>query len=227
MFFSLPASILNHDRGVNARGEMEMGHVIAVAGPIGGGKTSLVKALARVLKDASILFYDNYEQSSKGSVDEMIRWMRDGANIDNLDIARLAGDLSKLKSGQAIIDPLTLAEIPPNKLIILEMPLGREHKSAAPYIDLLIWIDTPPDIALARKIKEFTGHFLIEHRDAAGRDFVVWLHQYLDNYLRAIRDLLQIQRERVAPNADIILDGRCDLETMLKQALREISARMP
>jgi uridine kinase len=118
-------------------------------------------------------------------------------------------------------------EIPPKKFIILEMPLGREHKSAAPYIDLLIWIDTPLDIALARKIKEITNHFLKERREADGRDFVAWLHQYLDNYLRAVRELLQMQKERVGRNADIILDGRYDFETMLGQAVREIAARIP
>ena len=136
-----------------------MGYVIAVAGTIGAGKTSLVKALAQAFNDASVLFYDNYEQSSKGSVDEMIRWMRDGADINDLDITRFAADLSKLKSGEVATDPLTLVEIPPKKYIFIEMPLRKEHKSAAPYIDLLIWIDTPPDIALARKIKEFTGFF--------------------------------------------------------------------
>jgi hypothetical protein len=107
------------------------------------------------------------------------------------------------------------------------MPLGREHKSAAPYIDLLIWIDTPPDIALARKLKEFTGHFLTQKREVDGRGFVSWLHQYLDNYLQAIGELLQIQKERVAKNADIILDGRCDFTTMVQQAVSEISRRLP
>lgn len=206
---------------------MERVHVIAVAGPIGGGKTSLVLALAHVLNDASILFYDNYEQTSKGSIDDIVRWMRDGADINHLDITRLADDLSKLKNGESVHDPLTQVEIPPKKFIILEMPLGREHKSAAPYIDLLIWIDTPLDIALARKIKEITNHFLKERREADGRDFVAWLHQYLDNYLRAVRELLQMQKERVGRNADIILDGRYDFETMLGQAVREIAARIP
>ncbi len=204
-----------------------MGYVIAIAGPIGGGKTSLVLALAQALDDASILFYDNYEQSSKGSVEEMIRWMKDGADLSNLDITRLVADLSKLKCGQTVTDPLTLAEIAPAKFLILEMPLGREHKSATPYIDLLIWIDTPPDIALARKLKEFTSHFLAQPREVDGRGFVFWLHQYLDNYLRAVRELLQIQKERVSRNADIILDGRCDFAAMVQQAVQEISQRLP
>jgi uridine kinase len=204
-----------------------MSHVIAVAGPIGGGKTSLVKALAQRLQDASIVFYDNYEQSSRSSVEEMIRWMRDGADIDDLDLTRLADDLAALKRGEPAIDPMTKREILPGKYIIFEMPLGKEHRRTAPSIDLLIWIDTPPDIALARKIREFTGFFLTERRDPGGRDFVAWLDQYLDNYLRAVRELLQIQRERVSVHADIVLDGSRDFEAMVEQALRMISQRIP
>jgi energy-coupling factor transporter ATP-binding protein EcfA2 len=204
-----------------------MSHVIAVAGPIGGGKTSLVKALAGILPDASLLFYDNYESASQGSLDAMIRWMRDGADIDSLDIGRLAADLARLKAGQAVTDPVTKQEVRPGKFIILEMPLGREHKLAAPHIDLLIWIDTPLEIALARKMREITGFFLTGNPQADGRDFVAWLHRYLDDYLRAVRDLLTLQRERVSVHADIVLDGRDAFDEMVAQAVRLIALKLP
>ena len=139
-----------------------------------------------------------------------------GKGLDLVCSFGKCADLSKLKCRQTVIDPLTCAEIAPAKFIILEMPLGREHKSAAPYIDLLIWIDTPPDIALARKLKEFTGHFFTQQREVDSRGFISWLHQYLDNYLRAIQELLQIQKERVAKTpisswtADVILRLWCN-----------------
>ena len=204
-----------------------MSHVIAVAGPIGGGKTSLVRALAGTLPDASLLFYDNYETASQGSLDAMIRWMRDGADIDSLDIGRLAADLDRLKGGQAVTDPVTKREVRPGQFIVLEMPLGREHKLAAPHIDLLIWIDTPLEIALARKIREITGFFLTGHPQADSRDFVAWLHRYLDYYLRAVRDLLTIQRERVSAHADIVLDGRDAFDELVAQAVRLIALKLP
>ena len=37
-----------------------MSYIVAVAAPVGGGKTSLVKAIAEQIGDASTLHYDDY-----------------------------------------------------------------------------------------------------------------------------------------------------------------------
>jgi len=46
-----------------------------------------------------------------------------------------------------------------------------------------------------------------------------WLDEWLANYLRFIRNLLHMQRDRVRPQADLVLDGEQSLETMIEQAL--------
>lgn len=204
-----------------------MRYVIAVAAGIGAGKTSLVKAIADRLTDATTFHYDSYEKATEMPVQAMVRWMRDGADADSLLIPNLAEDLEKLKRGETVVDPSTNREIRPGKYIIFEMPLGKEHRKTAAHIDLLIWVETPLDVALARKIKEFTSTFLTGHERKDHRAFIVWLDRYLDHYLEFTRQILKIQKERVSPTADIILDGQCDLETLAQRATEAILLRIP
>ena len=197
-----------------------MAHIIAVASIIGGGKTSFVKAIAERLKDATTIHYDHYERATEESANSLIKWMRNGADFNDFVIPGLPEDLEKLKRGGSVKDPLTGIEIRSDKYIIFEMPLGKEHKLTAAYIDMLIWIEIPFDIALARKIKEFTRDCLkgqVDHRKR-----IIWLDGYLDNYLGIVRKILQIQEERVSINADIIINGENDLETMVQEATDQI-----
>ena len=204
-----------------------MRYVIAVAAPIGGGKTTLAGAIANKLKDATIINYDHYEKTTREPVDNLIQWMENGANFNDFIVPKLSFDLDKLKRGEPVIDPFTNMEITSNKYIVFEMPLGKEHKDTAGYIDLLIWIEIPLDIALARKVKEFTDIFLKKHNQERHKDGVIWLNKYIDNYLKVVRDVLQIQKKKVSVNADIIIDGQSDFETMVQHATEEILNKIP
>lgn len=199
-----------------------MRYVIAVAAPVGGGKTSFVKALADRLKDATAIYFDHYEKATGKPVHHLVQWMQNGADFNDFIVPDLSRDLGQLKQGKSVVDPLTKKEIPSKKFIVFEMPLGKEHKDTAKHIDRLIWIDVPLDIALARKIKEFTGDFLTTHKPETHKDCMIWLHNYLANYLNVVRDVLRIQEERVRASADIVIDGRTDFETMIQRATEEI-----
>ena len=48
----------------------DMNYVIAVAAPVGGGKTSYVREIARILEDASIVYYDHYENLTEKPVEQ-------------------------------------------------------------------------------------------------------------------------------------------------------------
>jgi uridine kinase len=204
-----------------------MSYVVAVAAPIGGGKTSVVRAVAHELGDATTIHYDCYEKATAKPVQDLKRWIENGADINEFRVPELSRDLEILKRGTSVMEPMTGREIAPRKYIVFEMPLGKEHRDTAVYIDLLIWIDLPLDIALARKLKEFTRDFLTEYGPEKHKDCLVWLDNYLENYLAVVRDALEIQQQRVPEHADVIIDGRASVPAIVQQATRAILDRLP
>lgn len=202
-----------------------MTYVVAVAAPIGGGKTSLVTAIASALQDAATIHFDHYEKITEQPVDHLVQWLKKGADFCDFKVPGLAGDLEKLKQGKSIVDPVTKKDIKPRKYVIFEMPLGREHRDTASYIDLLLWVDIPLDVALARKLRQFTGSFLKRFDPLRQRDFILWLDAYLENYIKAVGHVLRIQEERVKPMADVIVDGTQDLERMTRYSTKMIQLK--
>jgi uridine kinase len=196
-----------------------MRRVIAVSAPVGGGKSSLVRALGGAFEGATAIHFDHYETLTERPVEEMKSWLRAGADVEELVIERLPEDLARLKSGAAVIDPTGL-EIRPGEYIFFETPFARQHAASGALIDLAIWIDTPLDVALARNLREFT------RRPEMRADLSSWLGPYLDSYLDVVRDLLLLQQEMVGGNADVVLDGMAPLETNVARASGEILRRI-
>ncbi|HET57700.1 MAG TPA: uridine kinase [Deltaproteobacteria bacterium] len=199
-----------------------MGHIIAVAGPIGSGKSTLVREIARGLGNASILHYDRYEHATHRTPAEMIQWMRAGADFNDFALPGLTRDLSKLKNGVPVVNSADGETIAAERFTVFEMPLGRAHRQAASFIDLLLWIDIPFDIALARKAGEYARRLLAEGDGTGGLN---WLAEYFGNYLSLIRPLMKIQEERVRPGADLVLDGLEEPRDMACRAVEAIGAR--
>jgi uridine kinase len=183
-----------------------MNRVIAVAGAVGAGKSTLVRALAARLADSTSIQFDHFERMTERPIEDVRLWIQEGADVDKLPVPGLAEALDALKLGRAVVDPLTGAEIPAAKHILLETQFGRRHKATGRHIDFLIWIDTPLDIALARKVRQFVND--LDPGDLAGAaSFARWLADYLENYVEVVGGLLRMQRETVAAQADLVVDG--------------------
>jgi len=192
-------------------------YVVAVAGPTGSGKTSLVQALAAALGDACVLHMDDYERMTREPIGDVQRWAERGADFDELQVPLLGEHLARLKAGEPV------RGIVPRKYIVFETQFGRAHAATGALIDSLIWIDVPLDVALARKLKAFAAEAL---RDERPRDRLAWLDAYLGNYLALVRRLLLLQAERVRPQADLVLDGSGALEPMVARARAHVLERL-
>jgi uridine kinase len=187
--------------------------VLAIAGPPGGGKTTLMLALAERLNGASWMSMDGFPAPSAMDPEALGRWLDEGAEFSRLETPGLAAALSDWKAGREIREPLTGRRVAPARLLVLEAPLGRAHRPTAGLIDTLVWIDTPLDVALARNLLAWTA--------SAEPHPAEWLAGYADHYLSVTRKVLLAQREAVAPDADLVVDGLLD---PAEQAARVIAA---
>jgi len=190
-----------------------MTRVLAIAGPPGSGKTTLMLALAERLSGASWMSMDGFRAPSAMAPEALGRWLADGADFTRLETPGLEGALRAWKAGGETSEPLTGRRVPPASLLILEAPLGRAHRPTGSLIDVLVWVDTPLDVALARNLMAWTA--------SAEPHPPEWLAGYAQHYLATTRKVLLAQRDAVAAGADVVVDGLLDTA---EQAARVIGA---
>jgi hypothetical protein len=178
--------------------------VVGVVGAPGAGKTSLARALARRWRARS-LDYDKYRPLTKLPLPEVRAWFARGGDPNEIDHSQIVGDLEK--------ETRPRAGAP--SALLFETPFGRQHRASGAFIDYLIWIDAPFDLALSRAMLAFTK--AARDRAAPGPEFLDWQIQYLTNY-PFLREMYLSQRERIAPDANLALDGAATLDAWVERA---------
>ncbi|WP_342559938.1 hypothetical protein NSQ95_15840 [Psychrobacillus sp. FSL W7-1457] len=154
--------------------------VISVAAVSGGGKTTVVKQLIKALHNSKALYFDDYELGGPHNFRE---WIIRGANYDEWDIAPFKKDLINL-----IEEPL--------EYIVLDCPFAKMHKAGSVYIDMTVFIDTPLDIAMARRVlRDFQGK--------SGEEII----KDMENYNAGGRAGYLEMLKTIMPNSDLVVDG--------------------
>jgi uridine kinase len=200
-------------------------YVIGIAGPVGGGKSTLVRQLANLLAGATPIHFDDYESLTSQPIEKIKQWMQSGGDTSELPVAGLAADLVSLKAGRAVSIDATSTPVPVGRYILFETQFGRRHAATGMHIDFLVWMDTPLDIALARKLRQFNAELAGTINAADHAAFSEWLRVYLDNYLDVVGELLRVQRNTVAAEADLVIDGATDRESIARQVKNAILGR--
>ena len=159
---------------------------IAIAAVTAGGKTRLVDELKKQLPNVKSLHFDDY--SFEGEVDDFSAWVKQGADYNVWDLSPLIKDIIRIKKESDC------------EYLILDYPFAYCHKVLCEHIDCAIFIDTPLDIAMARRI-------LRDMKDANGEEIRQDLECYLKYariaYLQMIKDIL--------PSSDYVIDGTKEL----------------
>ena len=114
-------------------------YIIAINAISGGGKTTITNNLKNQLPNAKALYFDDRNYDLDSGIDDICKWIDEGADVNRFNLDLLINDIEA-----SISDGV--------EYIILDYPFGYRHHKIAPYIDLSIFIDTPLDIALARRI---------------------------------------------------------------------------
>lgn len=198
--------------------------VIAVAGSVASGKSTVAKALSEQLNDAPVLAWDHYEEYVEWPPD-MARWMQEGCDMAQVRNPRLRDDLLALLDGSCAIDPRTGIELSAGPYIVLEEPSGRERRDISRHISSVVFVDVPQDICVARMVARAMdmavwrakGTYAAEGREDLAR-LLDATATWLDHYFH-VRDMYLGVSDRVRGRADLVVDGCASIETIVQQIL--------
>ncbi|MFD3450209.1 hypothetical protein ACFDTO_37150 [Microbacteriaceae bacterium 4G12] len=173
--------------------------VIAISGVSGGGKTTITKELGRHLDSAQVLSFDDYDFDN--SPDDICEWVESGANYDEWNLSKLVYDIEYLLSDKK------------QRLnyILLDYPFAYKNEEVAQFIDYAIFIDTPLDIAMGRRLlRDFTNE-LKEN-----------LFVDIENYISFGRAAYLEMLNTIKPNSDFIIDGRLPIIKIVSEILEKV-----
>ncbi|MCB0121915.1 MAG: hypothetical protein KDE58_06700 [Caldilineaceae bacterium] len=191
--------------GVLHSGSMgEKPYVITINAISGGGKTALASLVAESLPQSQLFCFDDFDETNCYP-DDFYAWYQRGADPLEIDCPGM---------GDAVTQAIAQGT---SRYLVLDCPLARDHPRFATIIDLAVFIDTPLDVALARRIlRDYTTVF-----DVNAAVQMEMLRDSLLHYLRKARYPYLEAAKRKA-TCDLVLDGWQDLIVLRDQLLRFI-----
>ena len=201
-----------------------MSIVVAVVGASGSGKSLLVSSLtSRVLgASVAVLSIDDYYRD----LTHLSFAERNAINFDHpdaIEFERLVDDLASLKSGDPIQAPVydftqhTRAEysqsVTPADIIVLEGVLAMSDPTTRTLVDYTIFVDTPLDVCLARRIER--DAIQRGRSEASVRDF--WETRAVPMFAEFVRHWRS--------EAHLVVDGSRAIDHELAKVIHGLSER--
>ena len=171
--------------------------VIAVAAVTAGGKTTAVNEIKKQLSNVQTLHFDDYE--FEGEVDNFYQWVLDGADYNIWNLEPLEKDILNIQNNGTC------------DYLFLDYPFAYRNEQIRKYIDVAIFIDTPLDIALARRI-------LRDMCNASGED----IRNDLEGYLEYARIAYVQMQKDILPSSDYVIDGTKSIESIVESIINNI-----
>ena len=195
-----------------------MNHVriVGITSVSGGGKTVASMHLAKALGEAVAIHFDDYDGTNVHPAN-LQRWFTEGADYDVYETPLFTRHLRTLKAGQSIDYPISGAIVGPARYVVADAPLGRAHSDSGKLIDMLVFIDTPLDIAMARRILRD-----IEPADEFLQDLKSELAEY-ESYAKPIYEHFQ---ERMQADCDLIIDGTLGIDLIVERIHSELGSAL-
>ncbi|MBW8351050.1 hypothetical protein K0H71_16615 [Bacillus sp. IITD106] len=174
--------------------------IISIAAISGGGKTTITNELKKRFDNSKALYFDDYEFEESPA--DICKWVEDGSDYNEWNLEPLVTDI------QSVLEDDTI------EYIFLDYPFAYLNSGVAEYIDFAIYIDTPLDIAMARRIiRDFSDSSIMD------------IQRDLSHYLLSGRSAYLEMEKSVKPNSDIILDGTLSKEIIVEQIITELQKK--
>ena len=182
----------------------------------GADKMTLTQRLMRDYPNADLLRHSDFPAITRMSSAEVRDWFARGGDPNEFPMTELVDELARRTRLRA--PDLS------RPLLLFDTPFGRRHHASGAFIDLLVWIDTPFDLALSRSLLSFVDQAQRDPAPGAKSDFLQWQRKYLANY-ETTRAMYVVQRETLLPSADLVLDGGEAVEVSAERIRRALAAR--
>ena len=196
--------------------------ILGISAVTGGGKTAVTLRLTEVLEDAVALHFDDYDDTNVHP-DDLQCWFVSGADYDAYKTPVFTSHLETLKAGRSVHYPVGGALLGPASYVVADAPLGRAHTDSGRFIDLMVFIDTPLDVAMARRVlREIDGQ-----GNRTTEEVLEYVKGELTGYLTEVRPIYEEFQERMRDTSDMIVEGTLSIDAIVAKIRSEIEARFP
>src|SRR5262245_26712405 len=178
---------------------MKAPYIIAINAVSGGGKTEVAKLVHASLPSSTLFGFDEFDETNVYP-DDFYDWYCRGGNLLEFDCPGMGAAVEKEIAAQN------------SRYIVLDYPFGRDHPRFRDRIDFSVFIDTPLDVAMARRIL----------RDGLCGDE---LRKDLNHYLRKGRHVY-LTTDVHKNDSDLIVDGWQSAEAIRDRILAATKARL-
>ncbi|BCN30894.1 GNAT family N-acetyltransferase [Anaeromicropila herbilytica] len=177
---------------------MKKPKIIAIAAVSGGGKTTIVNELHKRLSLSKAIYFDDYDFEKYP--EDFYEWVKNGADYNEWNLGKMVRDINDILAHEQL------------NYILLDYPFAYKNDMVTPYIDYSIFINTPLDIAMARRIV----------RDYVSNQSPERLNAELNYYLLHGRIAYLEMLNTVMPDSDYIIDGSLSIEEIVTKILEKI-----
>lgn len=147
------------------------------------------------MENVKSLHFDDY--AFEGEVDDFYAWVTQGADYNVWNLNPLIKDICMIKNSGSC------------DYLLLDYPFAYCHKEMSKYIDCAIFIDTPLDIAMARRV-------LRDMKNATGEE----IRNEMEGYLKYARVAYVQMLKDILPSSDYVIDGTKDLNIKVEEIIK-------
>jgi len=183
--------------------------IFSINATAGGGKTTITRELQKRLPNAKAIYFDDRNYDTDSGIVDIGKWIKEGADVNLWDLQRLADDIE-----------FFIKDNP--DYIILDYPFGYKHELIGSYLNYSVYIDTPLDITLARRIlRDYDRKTLICSWNDGNDDRT--LFDDMEDWLNGGRDNFLFGYEWSKRDSDLIVDGSLKLDEILEIVTQKVN----